>query len=49
VSVVVVAHNVLGLAEVGDLEVQLFNVAQKYNRIPNAQFRTSAPILANLC
>jgi hypothetical protein len=37
----------LGLAEVGDLlALQLINV-QKFNRIPNAQFCTSAPILAN--
>ena len=43
------ADNVLGLAEVGELEVQMFNLAQMYNRIPNAQFSTSAPILANPC
>jgi hypothetical protein len=44
-----VAPNVLGLAEVGDLlALQLINV-QKFNRIPNAQFCTSAPILANPC
>jgi hypothetical protein len=40
-------HNVLGLAEVGELEVQMFKLPQMYNRIPNAQFSTSAPILAS--
>ena len=43
------APNVLGLAEVGELEVQMFNLAQMLNRITNAQFSTSAPILANPC
>jgi hypothetical protein len=44
-----IAYNGLGLAEVGELEVQMLNLAQIYNRIPNAQFSTSAPILANPC
>jgi hypothetical protein len=39
----------LGLGEVGELEVQMFNLAQMPNRIPNAQFSTSAPILPNPC
>jgi len=39
----------LGLPEVGELEVQMFNLAKMYNRIPNAQFSTSAPILASPC
>jgi hypothetical protein len=43
------AANVLGLGEVGELEAQMFNLAQMYNRIPNAQFSTSAPILPNPC
>jgi len=38
-----VAGNGLGLAEVGELEVQMFNLAQMYNKIPNAQCSTSAP------
>ena len=42
-------YNVLGLGEVGELEAQMFNLAQMYNRIPNAQFSTSAPILPNPC
>jgi hypothetical protein len=41
--------NVLGLGEVGELEVQMFNLAQMPNRIPNVQFSTSAPILPNPC
>jgi hypothetical protein len=41
--------NVLGLAEVGELEVQMFSFTLMPNRIPNAQFSTSAPILANPC
>jgi len=32
-----IAHNVLGLCEGGELEVQMFNLVQKFNRIPNAQ------------
>jgi len=41
--------DVLGLAEAGELEVQMFNLAQIYNKIPNAQLCTSAPVLANPC
>lgn len=37
------AYNGLGLAEVGELEVQMFILVQMYNRITNAQFSTSAP------
>jgi len=29
-------HNVFGLAEVGELEVQMFNLVQIIIRIPNA-------------
>ncbi|WP_159439287.1 hypothetical protein [Chryseobacterium piscicola] len=42
-------HIVLGLGEVGELEAQMFDLAQMYNRIPNVQFCTSAPILPNPC
>jgi hypothetical protein len=38
-----IGANGLGLAEVGELEVQMFNLAQMYNKIPNAQCSTSAP------
>jgi len=44
-----VRHNVLGLGEVGELEAQMFNLAQMPNRSTNAQFSTSAPILPNPC
>jgi hypothetical protein len=43
------AANVLGLGEVGELEVQMFSFAQMPNRITNVQFSTSAPILPNPC
>jgi hypothetical protein len=49
VSVFLLGYNVLGLGEVGELEVQMFNLAQTFIRIPNAQFSTSAPILPNPC
>jgi hypothetical protein len=29
-------HNVFGLGEGGELEVQMFMLAQMFNRIPNA-------------
>jgi hypothetical protein len=44
-----IATNGLGLCEVGELVVQIFNLAQKLNRITNVQFSTSAPILAKPC
>jgi hypothetical protein len=44
-----VAANGLGLAEVGELKVQMFNVVQMYNRIPNVQFSTEPAILPNCC
>jgi len=48
-SSVRVAANGLGLGEVGELEVQMFNFSQMPNRITNVQFSTSAPILPNPC
>jgi hypothetical protein len=44
-----IADNVFGLAEVGEFKAQMFNLVQMFNRIPNVQFSTSAPILANPC
>jgi hypothetical protein len=41
------ATNVLGLAEVGAFEAQMFNLAQMLIRIPMLKFSNSAPILAN--
>jgi hypothetical protein len=32
-----IAYNVLGLCEGGEIEVQMFNLAQMFIRIPNAQ------------
>lgn len=37
------------LAPNGELEAQMFNLTQMANRITNAQFSTSAPILPNPC
>jgi hypothetical protein len=42
-------NNVLGLAEVGAFEAQMFNLAQMLIRIPMLKFSNSAPILANPC
>jgi hypothetical protein len=39
----------LGLGEVGEIEAQMFSLAQKLNRSTNVQFSTSAPILPNPC
>lgn len=44
-----ITANGLGLGEVGELEVQMFSLAQMTNRITNVQFSTSAPILPNPC
>jgi len=38
-----VAGNVLGLAEVGELEVQMFNLAKMYNRIPKCSIQHFCP------
>lgn len=40
---------VLGLGEGGEIEVQMFNLAQMFIRIPNVQFSTKAPLLPNPC
>jgi len=44
-----VAYNVLGLCEGGELEVQMFNLAQMFIRIPMLKFSTNAPLLQNPC
>jgi hypothetical protein len=41
------AHNVLGLCEGGEIEAQMFNSAQKFDRIPMLKFSTKAPLLQN--
>ena len=43
------AGNVLGLGEGGEIEAQMFNLAQMFIRIPNVQFSTKAPLLPNPC
>jgi hypothetical protein len=43
------AHNVLGLCEVGELKVQMFNLAQELIENTNVQPSTKAPILQNPC
>jgi len=37
------------IAEVGDFEIQMFNLAMKFNSSTNVQLTTSAPILAMQC
>jgi hypothetical protein len=44
-----IATNVLGLGEGGEIEAQMFNLAQMFIRIPNVQFSTKAPLLPNPC
>jgi hypothetical protein len=44
-----VSSNVLGLCEEAELEVQMFNLAQKFIRIPNVQFSTEPAFLQNPC
>jgi hypothetical protein len=39
----------LGLCEEADFEVQMFNLAQMFIRIPNVQFSTEPAFLQNPC
>jgi hypothetical protein len=48
-SVPTLACNVLGLGEGGEIEAQMFSLAQMFIRIPNVQFSTKAPLLPNPC
>ena len=41
--------NVLRLCEGGEIEAQMFNLAQMFNRIPNVQNSTKTPLLQNRC
>ena len=41
--------NVLGLCEEAELEVQMFNLAQMFIRIPNVQFSTEPAFSQNPC
>jgi hypothetical protein len=49
VSVFTLAGNGLGLCEGGEIEAQMFNLAQMLIRITNVQFSTKAPLLQNPC
>ena len=44
-----VTHNGLGLCEGGEIEAQMFNLAQMLIRIPMLKFSTIAPLLQNPC
>jgi hypothetical protein len=43
------AHNVLRLGDVAEIEAQMFSFAQKFNRKTELEFSTSAAILTNRC
>ena len=42
-------YNVFALGEGGEIEVQMFMLAQMFNRIPKFKFSTKAPLLPNAC
>jgi hypothetical protein len=44
-----IAAKGFGLAEVGELEVQMFSFVQMLIRIPMFKFSTIAPLLPNPC
>ena len=44
-----IGHNVLGLCEEAELEVQMFVLAQMFIRIPNVQLSTEPAFLQNPC
>jgi len=44
-----IGHNVLGLCEGGEIEAQMFILAQMFNRIPMLEYSTNAPLLQNPC
>ena len=48
-NVVFSQPDVLGLCEGGELEVQMFNLAEMLIRIPMLKFSTNAPLLQNPC
>jgi len=43
------AHNGLGIGEVGAFKIQRFKLAQMFIRIPMLKYSTSAPILPIPC
>jgi hypothetical protein len=44
-----VAHNVLQLGEVAEIEAQMFSFAQKFNRRTVVEFSNEPAILPNCC
>jgi hypothetical protein len=44
-----IAHNVLQLGEVAEIEAQMFSFAQKFNRRTAVEFSTKPAILPNCC
>jgi len=44
-----VTYNVLGIAEGGELEVQILNIAQMIIRSTTLDFSTASPLLAMCC
>ncbi|EKT3958555.1 hypothetical protein NTJ28_002571 [Flavobacterium psychrophilum] len=42
-------HNVSGLCEEAELEAQMFDLAQMFNRIPNVQISTEPAFSQNPC
>jgi hypothetical protein len=49
VVILTVSANVLGLCEGGEIEVQMFILAQMLIRIPMFKISTNAPLLQNPC
>jgi len=49
VSVFTLAGNVWALGEVADIEAQIFNFVQKFNRRITVEFSTKPAILPNCC
>ena|SRR5690554_216990 len=49
VFLILMHANGFALGEGGDIEVQMFMLAQMFNRIPKLEFNTKAPLLPNAC
>jgi hypothetical protein len=49
VCVAMLAANVLGRCEGGEIEAQMFKLVQMFNRIPSLKNSTEAPLLQNPC
>jgi hypothetical protein len=44
-----IGYNVVALGEGGEIEEQMFNLVQMFNRILMLKFSTKAPLLPNAC